>query len=197
MLSPSFTFGVFHILRGLNWRCYLTRLILVHFLFSKKASHQMHERIAIYPESRKAEPWDRSSVGLSRFDVALCKLCERHSPQLRLSLADRLSPWQLSLVCSLNASLRSFVSAAGIQRRTNKNARQFMNAGSASQYTLPHIGRQRRKRAEAPTLLRKTKMGDHDEMVSTRAKAAAYAVPHEQPRRLEAKVRSGYQQELV
>ena len=47
-------------------------------------------RIAIYPESSEAEPWDRSSVGLSRFAVALFERYGRHLPHQLLSLADRL-----------------------------------------------------------------------------------------------------------
>ena len=70
--------------------------------------HCGSERIAIYPESSEAEPWDRSSVGLSRFAAALCELYRAHSPRRGLSLADRLPFWQLPLVCSFNSPLRSF-----------------------------------------------------------------------------------------
>ena len=48
------------------------------------------ERIAIYPESSEAEPWDRSSVGLCRFAVTLCELYCPHSPRHAFKLADRL-----------------------------------------------------------------------------------------------------------
>ena len=61
------------------------------------------ERIAIYPESSEAEPWDRSSVGLCRFAVILCELHGVQLPRYDFSLTDPSPLLQLPFISAVSA----------------------------------------------------------------------------------------------